>query len=60
MILIKVERIWPGDRWQLQTPEGKREIIRAEKWTRAQSREALDLFENVYNYPRKKIRFDVR
>jgi len=59
-IIIKVERVSPGDRWQMETPDGKREVLRAESWTRVQSSEALDLFENVYHYPRQAIRFDIR
>jgi len=59
-ITIKVERCWPSNRWQMTTPDGQRETLYAEEWTRKESSWALDLFEKVYHYRRKDIRFDIR
>ncbi len=58
-MIIKVERCW-GGKFMMETPDGKREFIRAETWTRRESRQALDLYENVYHFQRSKIRLQIR
>ena len=59
MILIRVEATCNGG-FRLTTPDGCREYVRGYRWRIEQRKEALDLFEHVYQYPRKQIRFDVR
>lgn len=59
-IIIKVERCFPGNRWRMTTPNGNRETLHAEKWTKRESSRALDLFENVYHYRRKDIHFEIK
>ena len=59
---VKVERIWPGDKWQLSFAHNGREAheyVRAEQWTRKQSTEALNLLESVYGVNRRNIKFDI-
>lgn len=60
-MVVKVERCWAGGEkyYFLLTipPNGSRERISGEKWTRETATEALDLLEKVYHFPRRNIRF---
>lgn len=59
-MVVRVERCWGGgDKYyfRLTMPNGSRECISGEKWTRAVASEALDLLEGVYHLPRRNIRF---
>jgi hypothetical protein len=40
-------------------PDGRRESIRGEAWTRRTASEALDIIEKVYHIERGAVRFDV-
>ncbi len=52
---IKVERTLSGLRFT--TPKGEREFINDSEWSRKTAIEALNLFEHVYHFNRKNIRF---
>lgn len=56
---IVVERCWGGKNiyFRLTMPNGEREFVRQETWTRKTATEALDLLEGVYGYCRQAIRF---
>lgn len=55
---IQVQPEFAGSlRFRLTTPDGKREYVRGEKWTRKLASEALDLYQYVYKFKRKNIRF---
>jgi hypothetical protein len=57
---IKVESCWSGgDKYafRLTLPNGEREHIGGDKWTRFHASQALDLLESVYGLNRKNIRF---
>ena len=62
-MIIKVESCWGGNNhytFRLTTPDGSREYVRGDEWSRKLASEALDIFEKVYGLSRRKIRFDVR
>jgi hypothetical protein len=59
-VTINVERCFAGSmRFMLTNRKGEREFIRGEEWTRKLASEALDLYEYVYHFKRKSIRFEV-
>jgi hypothetical protein len=56
---VKIERCFAGGNFyfRLVLPNGQRERINEENWTRKVSSEALDLLESVYGFQRNKIKF---
>ena len=52
---IKVEKTLSGLR--LTTPKGEREFINDDEWSRKTAIEALNIFEHVYHFNRRNIRF---
>ena len=59
---IKVEGCWNGGSkysFRLTMPDGSRESIMGEDWTRKLASRALDIAEHVYGFNRRKIRFRV-
>lgn len=57
---IKVEGVWNGSKigFRMTDNKGRREtIFPAETTTAFPSRKALDLWENLYGYKRRNIRF---
>ena len=60
---IKVEACWGGNDhyyFRLTLPDGSRESINAEKWTRATASLALDRIQRACGVPRKSVRFEHR
>lgn len=58
---IKVEACWGGNSryyFRLTLPDGSRECLRGEVWSRALAREALDMLVSLYGLRRSNIRFD--
>jgi hypothetical protein len=55
-VKIRVQRCWGY--FRLINPEGQRECITGEEWTRELAKRALDIYENCYHYSRRNIRFD--
>lgn len=58
---IKVEACWGGNTcyyFRLTLPDGSRECLRGEYWSRALAREALDKLVSLYGLRRSAIRFD--
>ena len=58
---IIVERCM-GNTFRLTTPCGKREFIKHEEgdwWSRKHATQALNLFESVYGFKRRNIRFEL-
>lgn len=56
---IRVDACWAGTRcyFRLTLPDGSRECLRGEYWSRALSSEALDKLEALYGLRRSAIRF---
>lgn len=57
---VKVEACWSGGKnyyFRLTLPDGSRESVPGESWTRKVASQALDLIESNYKVPRRKIRF---
>lgn len=62
-MIVKVEACWSGGNkytFRLTLPNGTRESVTGQTWTRALASEALDLLANVYGYNRRAVRFAVR
>lgn len=60
---VRVERCWCGGEkftFRLTMPDGSREFVPGETWTRATAAEALNLLEHVYHVPRRTVRFTHR
>ena len=60
---IKVEACWGGNTcyyFRLTLPDGSREYLRGEYWSRALAREALNKLEALYGLRRSTIRFDIK
>lgn len=60
---IKVESCWGGGErfsFRLTFPDGSRESISGDTWTRKTASQALDIAEHVYGYDRRNVRFEVR
>jgi hypothetical protein len=60
---IRVESCWNGGKslyFRLTLPDGSRETVGGERWTRSVASEALDLLEALYHLKRRSIRLDVR
>ena len=59
-VSVKVAQCWNGGNkysFRLTMPDGSRESIGGQDWTRKVARTALDLLQNVYGYERRKVRF---
>jgi hypothetical protein len=58
---IKVEAVWGGrsSGFRLTLPNGDREQVAGDKWTRRLASQALDILEHVYHLKRSTIRFYV-
>ena len=58
--IIRVERCWNGGTrfsFRLTMPDGSRESVTGEEWTRKVAGEALNIAEHVYGYDRRNVRF---
>jgi len=60
MVIVKVETVSGSKvRQMLTMPDGSREFIQSEDWTRKAAKEALELLEQVYGFKRSSVRFQV-
>jgi hypothetical protein len=59
---VKVERCFNGNRdvytYRMTLPDGRRESIRGEQWSRSLASEAKDRLSSLYHVNRDAIRFD--
>lgn len=55
---IKVEGVCGSKLgYRMTDPQGRRETVSGVLWTRTLAKKALDIWENVYGYKRRNIRF---
>lgn len=56
---VRVEHCWGGNRsyFRLTLPNGERELLRGDTWTRKIASEALDIAERLYGANRNSVRF---
>lgn len=60
-MIVRVEMCWNGRnlRARLTLPDGSRESVPCEAWSRRCATKALDIIENVYGLKRRNIRFQL-